>query len=265
MPARASAQQQQQAVSPFAAAPAQAAALQASGIRKDRGHVTAWFPRDSLSDARMDAVVTRLDSGVSAVIAIIGAPRSWQHDQDQRVTYFFPPERFISHGGPLGVFISFWRIKSDSAPPVHEAVHILLAPSFLSSWRAAWLSEGIADYIGGLATQRAGLPADFDVFQQGGIAGADAACRERLATPGGQAILPYIGVAEAPPNLLTDRAGVARPFYACAHSFVKYLAMRFGIENVFGMFANPNAAPTAIQGHALTDLRPEWLHTIGAR
>lgn len=250
--------------SPFGGDPAaQASELQRTGVKKEVGRVTAWFPRDSLSDARMTAITARLDSGVRAIVAVIGPARGWQRDRDETVTYFFPAERFISHGGPLGVFIPYWRMKADSAPPAHDAVHILLAPSRTPTWRANWLIEGIADYLGQIATDRAGVHADFDVFDEGGQQRVDESCRARAGTSGGRAILPFIGALAPPPNLVTDREHVAKPFYTCANSFVKYLVSQYGLDEVLGWFAQTTTPPTKIHGRELSSVRADWLRAIG--
>jgi hypothetical protein len=71
--------------------------LRTSGGRVEREHLVMWYPRDSLSEARADALADSIDRGLGAMQALIRAPRPWQRMGTRKVVYWLGARRFISH------------------------------------------------------------------------------------------------------------------------------------------------------------------------
>jgi hypothetical protein len=256
--------------------------LTATGERREGAHVILFTPRGALEDAQEAELLERLDKGVKALRDVVG-PHDWQVVKDQKISYYICPDRFVSHAsGRAAVFIPIVRVQDGRAPFLHEAGHELLATfsrpagatdpaqreRILSS-RPLWLGEGLADYVGQTAASRAGVT-EGDVFDIGGLAGADAACRERLKGPRGAEVLPFIGALGAPAALFTsDRQQVAPIFYACGTSFTKHLVDRIGLAETIALM--PHIIPGTVlprieqvAGVSMDRIRADWRAAIGA-
>jgi hypothetical protein len=251
--------------------------LHTSGRHSEGRRVSIWYPADSLDSGRVVQLAGSLDSVVQAVDSMVGGPYPWQAYRHPRVSYYITPERFVAHttAGP-NVFMPLWRVRGDSAPWVHETAHAILYPArppfFLNPDTAArriegsralvWLEEGLAEYIAdSLAYMK--LP-NFDVQQSGGRAGIDATCSARLKQPGGQAVLPYLGLSGQPPGLEgTGRAQLAPPFYACGFSYVTFLVKHYPLSRIAAVRNSPDqlAAFTALVGDPAR-LRQQWLQSL---
>ncbi len=250
---------------------ARVALLEAGGSRYTASDVVVWTPGD-VDPAYAQALTDSLNEGVIAVKAFVGAPLPWARLGAGAVTYYFPPDTFVSHASGRGaVFISWWRVEGGSAPFKHEALHEVLEPidqasdSAFESVVSHWLSEGLPDHVAEVVAERTGLR-EGDVFDLGGTHGVDAVCRERLGGPWGSRILPYIPGRGRPPQLMTTaRREVAPAFYACANSFSKYLVGRLGIAPVVSLLSYVDALPPLEEaaGATVEELRRDWLRAIG--
>ncbi|MEO5818989.1 MAG: hypothetical protein ABIT71_00675 [Vicinamibacteraceae bacterium] len=195
--------------------------LTARGERREGARVVLFTPPGALPDAEEMALLERLGKGVGALREVVGR-HPWQVVGDQKITYYISADRFVSHAsGRAAVFIPLVRVQDGRAPFLHEAGHELLATfsrpatpdpgqrDRVRSSRPLWLGEGLADVVAQTAATRAGVP-EGDVFEIGGLAGADAACRERLKGPRGAEVLTFIGALGAPAALFTtEREAVA--------------------------------------------------------
>jgi M61 glycyl aminopeptidase len=255
-------------------------ALTARGERREGTHVVLVTPAGALADAEEQALLARLDQGNRELRAIVGR-HDWQVMKAEKITYYISEDRFVSHASGRGaVFIPLARVQDGRAPFLHEAGHELLAtfsrpltpePGRFERVRAKrplWLAEGLADYVGQTAATRAGVK-EGDVFDIGGLEGADAACRERLKGPRGSEILPFIGALGAPEALFTtDRQQVAPTFYACGTSFTKFVVGRIGLPETIGLMpriADEGVLPRIEQltGKPMDAVRAEWRQAIG--
>jgi hypothetical protein len=247
------------------------------GVRVRVGRATVYFPRDSFPAARMRGLAARYDSAIAAVAALVPASAKWLKYPGAGVTYFVIPDSFISNTRPQTIFqnepggavlLPFWRVRGDSAPVIHETTHaVLMADVNLGpGQRSAWLEEGFASYVADLLSARLGGK-EFNTFETGGLAHVDSTCAARASAPASRAILDFIGRSGRPPNLATDRTGVARPFYTCAESYVKFLTGRLGLPEVAALRAELD--PLAALGNAANvspeDLRASWLRSLGFR
>jgi hypothetical protein len=260
---------------------ARVADLTATGERREGAQVILFTPRGVLEDAQEAALLERLDKGVKALRGVVGT-HEWQVVKDQKLTYYICPDRFVAHAsGRAAIFVPIVRVQDGRAPFLHEAGHELLATfarpvgatdpaqreRVLSS-RPLWLGEGLADYVGQTAASRAGVT-EGDVFDIGGLAGADAACRERLKGPRGADVLPFIGAVGAPAALFTtDRQQVAPIFYACGTSFTKHLVDRIGLAETIALM--PHIVPGTVlprieqvAGVPMDRIRADWRAAIG--
>ena len=212
-----------------------------NGIKLNKGKVIAWFPKDSLSEDRMNGILDTLQMGITAAEKYIRAPRSWQVQQKESpYTYYFRTDRFISHASHAGfVSIPFWRIKNGKAPWLHEAIHEMLntkARHSVSEKEYAeyephvWLHEGLADYVAIQVSQQYDLPR-FDPLANAIAGNVDSLCKTDLIRERRAYILSFVGRKGIMPELFSpERMSYAPAFYHCSCSFVKYLIKQQGLE-----------------------------------
>ena len=254
--------------------------LTAKGERREGTMVVLFTPPGALEDSEEAALLQRLDKGVAELRAVVGR-HSWQVMREPKITYYISLDRFVSHASGRGaVFIPLLRVQDGRAPYLHEAGHELLAtfsqpvtpdPARFERTRVTrplWLGEGLADYVAQTAATRAGVK-EGDVFDIGGLAGADAACRDRVKGPRGAEILPFIGAVGAPEALFTtERMEVAPTFYACGTSFTKFLVGRIGLQETISLMPlilkdGVLARIEELTGKKMEIIRGEWRAAIG--
>jgi hypothetical protein len=256
--------------------------LTAKGERREGKLAVLFTPAGAVDDAEETALLARLDKGLAELRAVIGN-HAWQVVRAEKISYYVSSDRFVSHASGRGaVFVPLVRLQDGRAPYLHEAAHELLA-SFsqpvtpdparaerVRTGRPLWLTEGLADYTALTAASRAGVK-EGDVFDIGGLAGADAACRERLKGPRGAEILPFIGAIGGPAALFTtERAEVAPTFYACGTSFTKFVVGRIGLAETLALMpliATGEVLPRIekVSGTTVDALRTEWRAAIGGQ
>jgi hypothetical protein len=258
------------------------AELTAKGERREGKMVVLFTPAGALDDAEEAALLERLDKGIAELRRVVGR-HSWQVVGEQRISYYISADRFVSHAsGRAAVFIPLIRAQDGRAPYLHEAGHELLAtfsqpttpdpapPERVLAGRPLWLGEGLADYVAQTAAAGAGIK-EGDVFDIGGLAGADAACRERVKGPRGAEVLPFIGAVGAPAALFTtERAQVAPIFYACGTSFTRFLVGRIGLPQTIALmplFVTGGVMPRIeeLTGKPMDVIRGEWRAAIGVQ
>ena len=253
--------------------------LHQHGVQLQAGAVTAWFPKDSLSPARMRAIVDTLNLGVQSVKEYLKAPLSWQRlSAGQPITFYYSPGKFISHASQRGFTLEpFWRIKSkmNLAGWLHEATHEILAPAQQRQSNYAdvgeeepqWLTEGAAEYITLRVSTDKNLP-KLDLFKGGNLQQIDQSCLTLLKTSKGAYTLAYIGSPGVMPELGgPERRAYAPAFYNCSCSFNKYLVTQYGIGSlmaVVGAFPEEQKKLREISGLSPDELRQKWLQAINA-
>ena len=258
------------------------AELTKSGERRDGQLVVLFTPAGAMDDGEEQALLERLDKGVRELRAVVGR-HPWQGVGDQKITYYVCAERFVAHAsGRAAVFIPIARVQDGRAPWLHEAGHELLSTgippgppnpervALVRKVRPLWLTEGLADYVAQTAATRAGI-AEGDVFDIGGLAGTDAACRDRLAGPRGAEVVSFIGTSGGPPALFTtERMEVAPTFYACGTSFTKFIVGRIGLPATIALMpliGEQRVTPRIeeLTGQSIDALRQQWRAAIGAK
>lgn len=254
--------------------------LTATGERREAKLAILFTPAGAIDDSEETALLDRLDKGNNELRRLVGR-HAWQVVRAEKITYYISPDRFVSHASSKGaVFISLARLQDGRAPYLHEAAHELLesyaTPAVvdpeverrLDAIWPVWLTEGLADYVAQTAATRAGI-VEGDVFDIGGIAGANAACRDRMKGPRGPELLPFMGAVGTPPALMTtERAEVAPTFYACGLSFTKFVVDRIGLAETIALMPLivKNGVLRRIEQLAkksMGSLLAEWRKTIG--
>lgn len=250
--------------------------LARTGRRVEGTHLLLWHP-PSLAPADADALVACLDPAIAALRARVGT-HPWQTVRGERIAFYLSDDAFVSHAsGRAAVFVPMARVKDGRAPYLHEATHELLASSATSPGgpgagatlrRPLWLTEGLPDYIAQLVAADVGVP-EGGPFASGGLTGSDRVCGERLRTPDGATMLPFVGAAARPDVLFTtDRGRFAPTFYACALSFTHFLVKRVGLDALVALFGLPPAAMIerldTVAGRPLAGLRDEWQRAIAS-
>ncbi len=253
-----------------------------NGVQRNKKNVIAWFPKDSLSDSRMDEILDTLSIGVIAAERIIKVPQKWQvHQKGMPYTFYFRLDSLVSRSSGAGfVSIPFWRIKQGKAPWLHEVIHEMLNTKN-GNWTndtitqeiavtniPLWLSEGVPEYISLTVSQKYKLPL-FDVQTKSFLTNKDSVCKEDLKGKLADSILSYIGKKGVLiPLFGKERKLYAPTFYHCSCSFVKYLAQQYGIDPLVVSLA---AYPREIEElgkriqSSLDDLKKAWLTKINLK
>jgi hypothetical protein len=247
-----------------------------NGVKIINGKVIAWFPKDSLSEKRMNEITVMINDGIRAAEKFINAPLPWQvHPPNAPYTFYFRFDRFVSHASNAGFMsIPFWRIKEDKAPWLHEAMHEMLyskSESMLSGSMTEkeqnekiplWLYEGLPDYISLQVSILEKIP-KFDVFSNSASTDFDSLFVKDMSSEKGRYILSFIGTKGIMPELSSnDRAMYAPAFYHGSCSFAKYIAENYGIEIMLSgisSFGEEHETIEKLAGKPLEILKKEWL------
>jgi len=250
-----------------------------NGIKISKGKVIRWFPKDSLSEKRMNEIADMINTGISEAEKFINAPLSWQvHQSNDPYTYYFRLDSFVSHASEAGfVSIPFWRIKNGKSPWLHETIHEMLNTK-TGSWfspaitkeerfknRPLWLFEGLPDYISFKVSRLKSLPW-FDVFSNSFPTNVDSLFIENLKSDKGLYILSFIGKEGIMPELFSiDRGLYAPAFYHGSCSFVQYLTDNYGIKILLtsiSSFEKEQGTIEKLTGKRLEILKKEWLDKL---
>ena len=255
--------------------------LEQHGRAVRRPHAIIIAPADSFTEVGQHALADSLDRGVAALRRLMGAPYPWQRIASRPVTIYVSPDRFVSHAsGQDVVFVPLVRVRTGTAPFLHEASHELLAPAApFAPWEYAdtlagnrvaerwplWLTEGLPDYLAQRVAAEERLH-EGDVLAIGGLAVVDSVCAARAAAnPRRAEMLRVVGATGRVEALFTtDRATVAPAFYACAQSMTKFLVERVGVGTMVALFPGITTGSWEEElgraaGVPLSELRRQWL------
>ena len=222
-------------------------------------HSVLEYRSSELDAAAAQGFARLADDGVVDVEALVapGLP-AWAR-RAGRVRFVVSDEIDISRTWGRTVVLPLARVRTRSAPYLHETVHALVP----ARGDRTWLSEGLAAYLESyVAETRRGY--DAHVFTRAGDAGIHAEARRTLATAAGRAVLPWVGATGSPPRLEQDREGVARPFYVLSQSLAKYVVEASGLPAVVrALVAGDAGALEAQTGRGETAWRESWLASLG--
>lgn len=250
-----------------------------NGVKIIDGKIIAWFPRDSMNISQMKEITSMLNRGIRAVNRFIKAPLSWQvRNPGDSLTYYFRPDRFVSHASKAGfVCIPFWRIKAGKAPWLHEALHEILDTKS-GNWYTTeisekefdehfphWLFEGLPDYIALNVSLTEDMPF-FDVFSNNYQTDFDSLFKSDLKSDKGRYILSFIGSKGVIPQLSgPERNSYAPAFYHGSASFVKFLVNKYNLQVLLTAISSYKKEIETLEtttGKPIHILKKEWLKKL---
>jgi hypothetical protein len=230
-----------------------------SRARIERPRAVLEYEPGTLEEPQAQAFAGLLDEGVRDIESLLGPSPGAPVDPPVRVRYIVSERIGVSRAFRHTVLLPLERVRSRSAPYLHETVHVLVP----SRSDCVWLNEGLASYLESRVSETIG-GYDAHVFTQTGNAGIHSEARHHLDRAEGRDVLPYVGARGEPPRLGEDRARVARPFYVLAQSFVKYVVDGAGLGPLVRAARDddPLAALTTDTGRSVDQWKRDWLAAI---
>jgi hypothetical protein len=226
-------------------------------LRQEMARTVVEYETGALSRAEAAEFAELVERGVADVESLVG--RAAYGPAARRLRVVVSSRVPISRTYGQVVYLPLERVRTRSAPYLHEIVHALVP------YRGdrTWLSEGLACYLESRVAETLG-GYDAHVFTNAGNRGIDAAAREILAGRPGRRVLPWVGGEGDPPRLEDDRDGVARPFYVLSHSLAKHMVERAGLPAVLRILASSEPeAVLRVTGRSGEDWRRGWLRSLG--
>jgi hypothetical protein len=225
-------------------------------VRYDMTRATVVYDKDMMSSEQMGQFAMLADRGITDIDQLLN-----QSPGTNRITFVVRDDGSISRSFRRTIFLPGERIRRRSAPYLHETVHILLP----MKEECLWLSEGFASYVQSYVAENIG-GYDGYVFSWGGNRNIENLARRALATETGQAALPYVGVCAEPAQIFEKRREVAEPLYVLAHSFVKFIVERAGLDKTktWSQGHGINASAKAMTGKTVEDWKAAWLASLNA-
>ena len=235
-------------------------AAAAQWLRLDTPRATLYYEEGALTPGQAARFSGLLDKGIADIEAYL-RPAAPDALREGRIVYRVGAAMPYSMTRGRNVSLMVERVRSDSAPYLHETVHVLVpAPH-----RSVWLTEGFASYVESYVSENIG-GYDAHVFSRTGNRGVDREAARWLTRERGRAVLPYVGFPGEPPEMREERRRVAAPFYVLAQSFSKFLVERMGLGPVIRVVSSrdPEAALARLSGRTAEAWRAEWLRSLPA-
>ena len=227
--------------------------------RYDTERAILYFEDGALTPEEAARFSQRLEQGIADVESYLRPAAAGALREDGRIVYRVGDSLPFSTTRGRTVQLMVERVRADSAPYLHETVHVLLP----ARNRSVWLSEGFASYVESYVSENIG-GYDAHVFSRTGNRGVDGEAARWLAGRGGRDVLPYVGAPGEPPEMVSERRRVAAPFYVLSQSFAKFLVSRLGLARVIALVTSPDpeAALAGISGRTVEDWKADWLAAI---
>lgn len=195
--------------------------LRQKGAVREREHTLSYYEKGELSETFMDEFSTLLERGVADISQYTGSPVP-----DRKISYFVSSKVDISRARGRSVYLPLGRVRTKTAPYLHETTHILSPCDDCP----LWLSEGYASFVQSYVSQHLG-GYDGQIFTRNGNTGVDRDAVRWLGNDRGKAMLRYVGTTLDEPDL-SDRRSAAAPFYVLSQSLVKYLVEQTGQKEI---------------------------------
>jgi len=228
-------------------------------VRMELERAIVEYEAGDLSPGEVSAFAWLADRGVADVESLVASGLPDWARRSGRLRFVVSPRVQISRTHDRVVYLPLERVRTRSAPYLHETVHALVP----SRGNRTWLSEGLACYLESHVSETLG-GYDAHVFTRAGNPGIHAAARRTLAGETGRAVLPWVGGYGDPPRLEEDRAGVARPFYVLSHSLTKHLVEAVGLEAVVrALVSGRGDALVGATRRSGEDWKRDWLAVLG--
>jgi hypothetical protein len=230
----------------------------AEWVRVEKPHATLLYEQGSLTPAEASRFSGLLDKGVIDVESYL-RPAAPGGLREGPIVYRVGPSLRYSMTRGRTVSLMLERVRSDSAPYLHETVHVLVP----SPNRSVWLSEGFASYVESYVSENMG-GYDARVFTKTGNRGVDSEAARWLGREAGRTVLPWVGTPGAPPEMEEQRRRVAAPFYVMSQSFSKFLVEKLGLARVVALVSSrdPEGALRRLSGRRVDDWKADWLRTL---
>lgn len=231
----------------------------AERVRLEAERAVLEFENGDLDASEAAAFLKLADRGVADIDSLVapGLP-DWARQQG-RIRFVVSSHAQISRTRGRTVVLPLARVRSRSAPYLHETVHALVP----ARGDRVWLSEGLASYLESWVSENRG-GYDAHVFTRAGNRGIDEAARRCLADGPGRAVLPWVGARGEPPSMEEDRSGVARPFYVLSQSLTKHVVDAAGLAAVVrALVSGREDGLLQATGRTDEDWKREWLRAIG--
>jgi hypothetical protein len=232
----------------------------AEWVTIEKPRATLVYEESALTPPQAARFASLLDQGIADVESYL-RPAATDGLREGRVVYRVGAELPYSMTRGRTVSLMVERVRADSAPYLHETLHVLVP----SPNRSVWLSEGFASYVESYVSENIG-GYDAHVFARTGNRGVDAEAARWLGREAGRTVLPWVGAPGEPPEMLEERRRVAAPFYVLSHSFSKFLVGQIGLARVLALVSSrdPEAALRRASGRSASDWKADWLRTLPA-
>jgi hypothetical protein len=221
-------------------------------IRYETARATVSFDAHGLTPDQRERFVRLVDKGIADIESYLREPPA----ERPRIAYQVRADIPISRTFRGTVELPLERVRTDTAPYLHETVHVLMRVRS----RAMWLSEGFASFVQSwVAEQKGGY--DGYVFSWGGNANVDRLARRHLARDAGKSVLPFVAGAGSPPEVWEERRQVAAPFYVMSHSFVKFIVENAGLATLKELLRAEDVSSTLerLTQKGLERWKADWL------
>jgi hypothetical protein len=234
------------------------AARAAEWTRLDTPRATLYYEESTLTPAQAARFSELVDKGIGDIESYLG-PAAPDGLREGRIVYHVGQDLPYSMTRGRNVSLMVERVRTDSAPYLHETVHVLVP----SPNRSVWLSEGFASYVESYVSENVG-GYDAHVFSKTGNKGVDGEASRWLSRDLGQSVLPFVGAPGEPPDLVSERRRVAAPFYVLSQSFSKFLVQRLGLAPVVQAVSSrdPEAALARLSGRTVEEWKADWLKSL---
>jgi hypothetical protein len=229
----------------------------ASRQREETERAVVEFDDSEMSAAEARSFAQLADQGIADIESLVSADLPPWARRTRRIRFIVAARFEVSRTYGGTVLLPLERVRSRSAPYLHETAHALL-PSHSD---AVWLVEGLASYLESWVSENRG-GYDAHVFTRAGNEGIHAAARRYLATEAGRAVLPWIGGSGQPPRLDEDRERVARPFYVLSQSLTRYLVDARGLDVVVRLMVSGDDDFGGVTGRSREQWKNDWLASL---
>jgi hypothetical protein len=226
----------------------------------EKPRATLSYEENALTPSEASRFAGLVDQGIADVESYL-KPAAPDGLREGRIVYRVGADLPYSMTRGRTVSLMVERVRTDSAPYLHETVHVLVP-----SWnRSVWLSEGFASYVESYVSENIG-GYDAHVFSKTGNGGVDAEAARWLGREAGRTVLPWVGTAGEPPEMLEERRRVAAPFYVLSQSFSKFLVNKLGLPRVISLVSSrePEADLARLSGRTVEDWKAEWVRSLPA-